>query len=84
MAAVKNPINFESTVVYRGIPIHIHLEDGIYCADYSALDRIAPHHGNKTCSKTKERAIAYAKLAIDRGIGRAPFKKPKDYPSPFD
>jgi hypothetical protein len=85
MAAIKqNPIKFESTVIYRGIPIHVHLEDGIYCADYTALHKIAPWHGGKTCSKKKERAVEYAKLAIDRGIGRAPLPKPKTYPSPFD
>ncbi len=91
--AKPNPIDYHSSITHQGIPIHIHITDGRYCADYRAVDRFAPGKGDVVCAKTKsdaeqqaKRAVTVALVSANRVIGNRPSLAPpsRTYPSPWD
>lgn len=61
----ENPIQYDSTTSYKGIPIHVHLTDDRYCADFSALERFVSGQGGNVCAPTRTDAISEARYKID-------------------
>jgi hypothetical protein len=91
----SNPIQYESTFKVHGVPVHVHLHYGKYCADFRAVDKYAPGKGGVACAATKEEAEEQARVAVTaalvqarRAIGTSPPKVPlkprqRVYPTPW-
>jgi hypothetical protein len=93
---LPNPVRYDSSFTVHGVPVHVHLHDGRYCADYRAVDRFAPGKGAVTCASTKEEAEDQARMAVTaalvqarRAVGTSRSKVPQKprqrvYPTPWD
>jgi hypothetical protein len=85
----RNPIQYQTTITYRGIPLHVHqfaYDDKTgYCADYRAVEQVVAGAGGQVCASTQAEAVASAKQKLDRVLG-APRKVAQRplAPSPWD
>jgi len=85
----NNPVQYHSSFKVHGVPVHMHFQDGKFCADYRAVDKYAPGKGGVVCGRTEadaedraRDAVAAALIQARRLVGGA--AKPKLYPSPWD